>query len=162
MMKGPIQLVHAARAPVQRHLRGRCGRHNTPVHRALTILVVVLHAKVVAHLVRNGRGHHANDHTVVLRNADGRLVRAHLALVRFADNVVLELAARQQVRIVVGVLAYQLRAPVLGELTQRRLALERDRYGVLLVPHDNAGEGNEDIERHVELSGWVCVWGCAT
>lgn len=152
MMERTVQLIDAARAPMQRHFRRGGRRHDATLHGACALVLVVLHAKVVAHLVRNRCGHHAHHRTVVLRNANGRLVRAHFALVRFADDVVFEFLARQQMRIVVGMLSHQLGAPVVGEGAQRRFALERDLDFVLFVPHNDAGERNKYVERHVQLN----------
>lgn len=109
----------------------------------------MLHAEVVANLVRYGRRHDGHDLTVVHGNATRKLVRANRTLQRLTHDPAVELLARQQLRVVVGERFDEGLPTVVEEILQRFVAVTGQLHLVVLAPHDDADQGDEDVQRRV-------------
>jgi hypothetical protein len=145
-----MKTCQTAAAPERRFKRGRSRCHDAPVVRTLTVLRVVLHPKVVPHLVRDSGGHEADYVAVPHVDAPRELVSAHGALQGLAHDAPVKLDAGQQLGVVVGVVLDQALPPVVQEVCERVVAFGGERDLVVIRPHDDANEGDVDVEGRVE------------
>lgn len=149
-MEGQVQLVNAARTPVLgRHTRTGRG-HDASLVLALAVCRVVLHAKVVADLMRHCRGHHRHNLAVVHRDTARELVRADGSLQCLAHDPSVKLFPRQQLGVVVGEHLDEGLAAVVQEVLQRLVAIAGQLHLVLLAPDHHADEGDEDVQWRVD------------
>jgi len=112
---------------------------------------IVLHAKVVPHLVGHGGGHHCRVGTVLHAHSSGVLIRTDRTLQGFAHNAAIEDLLGQQLGIVVGVFQHQFVLPIVQKVTQRHVAVLGELDLVGLVPDHHAHQSHIYIQGHIEL-----------
>jgi hypothetical protein len=150
MLKGQGQIFKAARRPKCGLHGGRGRSHDALVVGALALLLVVVHPKVVTHLVSHSSGHKANHITVPHVDPARELIGANGAFEGLADDPALKLNAGQELGIVIGMILDQPLFPVVQEVLQGRVPVGGQGDLVVLCPHDNAHQGYVDVERGVQ------------
>ena len=156
MLEGQSEVLEAAGGPEVRLYGGGGGRHNAPLLRALTVVRVVLHTKVVSHLVSHGGGHEADDLAVPHAYPARELVGADGTFQGFTYHSLVELNTREELGIVVGMLLDQTFSAVVQEVGQRYITVRAQCDLVIIAPDHHADQRDVDVERGVERVGNIC------
>lgn len=82
----------------------------------MAIIRIMLHSKIVTHLMGHGCGHHSQHLAMLHAHAAGEHIGANGALQRLAHNAAIERLFGQQLGIIVGMVHHQLRSAVIEEI----------------------------------------------
>lgn len=118
----------------------------------MTIRCIVLHAKVVPHLVGHCCGHHCRVRTVLHAHSAGVLVRADGTLQGLAHHTAGEVLLGQQLGIIVRMIQHQLGATVVQKISQCQVAVAGELDFVALVPNHHTHQRHKYIQWDIELT----------